>query len=62
MGIPVVNTRTNKAAKLLGKGETVRWMNPAIYQGQSAKKGLTMVSIAGLHEIPVCSPNSFGVL
>jgi peptidylprolyl isomerase domain and WD repeat-containing protein 1 len=45
MGIPVVNI-TNKVARLLGKDETVRWMNLAIYQGQP--KSLTMASIAGL--------------
>jgi hypothetical protein len=42
-----VNTVTNKVARLLGKDETVRWMNLAIYQGQPAKKSLTMVSIVG---------------
>ena len=42
----VVNTVTNKVARLLGKDETVRWMNLAIYQGQPAKKSLnTVVSI-----------------
>ena len=44
----MVNTVTNKVARLLGKDETVRWMNLAIYQGQPAKKSLTMVSIARL--------------
>jgi peptidylprolyl isomerase domain and WD repeat-containing protein 1 len=47
MGIPVVNTIINKVARLLGKDETIRWMNLAIYQGQPAKKSLTMVSIVG---------------
>jgi len=48
-GILVVNTVTNRVARLLGKDETVRWMNLAIYQGQPAKKSLnTMVSIARL--------------
>jgi peptidylprolyl isomerase domain and WD repeat-containing protein 1 len=51
--ILVVNTVTNKVSRLLGKDETVRWMNLVIYQGQPAKKSLsTMVSIAGLQEIP----------
>jgi peptidylprolyl isomerase domain and WD repeat-containing protein 1 len=43
--IPVVNTVTNKVARLLGKDETVRWMNLAIYQGQPAKKSLNLVCI-----------------
>lgn len=45
--ILVVNTVTNRVARLLGKDETVRWMNLAIYQGQPAKKSLnTLVSVA----------------
>ena len=31
MGIPVVKTITNKVARLLGKVETVGWVNLAIY-------------------------------
>ena len=55
----VVNVVTNKVARLLGKDETVRWMNLAIYQGQPSKKSLnTVVSMAG---IPACFPNSFDV-
>jgi peptidylprolyl isomerase domain and WD repeat-containing protein 1 len=43
--ILVVNTVSNKVVRLLGKDETVRWMNLAIYQGQPAKKSLsTLVS------------------
>jgi peptidylprolyl isomerase domain and WD repeat-containing protein 1 len=61
MGIPVVNTITKKVARLLGKDETVRWMNLVIYQGQPAEKGLSMVSITGLQEISACSPNSLNV-
>lgn len=45
--ILVVNTVTNRVARLLGKDETVRWMNLAVYQGQPAKKSLnTAVSVA----------------
>ena len=45
----VVNTVTNKVSRLLGKDETVRWMNMAIYQGQPSKKSLnTVVSTAGI--------------
>ena len=45
--IPVVNTVTNKVVRLLGKDETVRWMNLAIYQGQPGKKSLNLVSTTG---------------
>ena len=42
-----MNIVTNRVARLLGKDETVRWMNLAIYQGQPAKKSLnTAVSMA----------------
>ena len=58
----MVNVVTNKVARLLGKDETVRWMNLAIYQGQPSKKSLnTVVSMAGTQEIPACFPNSFDV-
>ena len=44
--ILVVNIVTNRVSRLLGKDETVRWMNLAIYQGQPAKKSLnTAVSV-----------------
>ena len=39
----VVNIITNKVARLLGKDETVRWMNLAMYQGRPAKKSLNTV-------------------
>ena len=59
----VVNTFTNKVSRLLGKDETVRWMNMAIYQGQPSKKSLnTMVSTARIQGILVYFSNSFGVL
>ncbi|KIK38998.1 hypothetical protein CY34DRAFT_808818 [Suillus luteus UH-Slu-Lm8-n1] len=40
LGIKVVNVVTNRVARLLGKDESVRWMNLALYQGAPAKKGL----------------------
>lgn len=47
--ILVVNIVTNRVARLLGKDETIRWMNLAIYQGQPAKKSLnTVVSMTVL--------------
>ena len=36
-----MNTVTNRVVRLLGKDETVRWMNLTLYQGAPAKKGLT---------------------
>ncbi|KAG2153096.1 uncharacterized protein EDB93DRAFT_1249010 [Suillus bovinus] len=46
LGIKVVNTVTNRVVRLLGKDESVRWMNLALYQGAPAKKGLAPVSSA----------------
>lgn len=37
----VVNTVTNRVVRLLGKDETVRWMNLTVYQGAPSKKGRT---------------------
>ncbi|KAI0259831.1 hypothetical protein BC834DRAFT_1045054 [Gloeopeniophorella convolvens] len=45
-GIKVVNTVTNRVVRLLGKDETVRWMNLSLYQGAPAKRGLTTVAMA----------------
>lgn len=39
----VVNTVTSRVARLLGKDETVRWLNLSLYQGAPAKKGFTTV-------------------
>ena len=39
----VVNTVTNRVVKLLGKDETVRWMNLSLYQGAPQKKGFQTV-------------------
>ena len=41
MLLVVVNTVTNRVVRLLGKDETVRWMQLTLYQGAPAKKGLT---------------------
>ncbi|KAK7677765.1 hypothetical protein QCA50_019317 [Cerrena zonata] len=46
LGIKVVNTITNRVVRLLGKDETVRWMNLTVYQGAPAKKGFTTVAAA----------------
>ncbi|KAJ3539228.1 hypothetical protein NM688_g6396 [Phlebia brevispora] len=39
LGIKVVNTVTNRVVRLLGKDETVRWMQLTLYQGAPAKQG-----------------------
>lgn len=44
--VAVVNTVTNRVVRLLGKDETVRWMNLSLYQGAPAKKGITTVAMA----------------
>ncbi|KAH8114737.1 peptidyl-prolyl cis-trans isomerase [Phellopilus nigrolimitatus] len=45
-GIKVVNTVTNRVVRLLGRDETVRWINLSLYQGAPAKKGFTTVAMA----------------
>lgn len=39
----VVNTVTNRVARILGKDETVRFNNIALYQGEPEKKGVTTI-------------------
>ncbi|GAA5872288.1 hypothetical protein JCM1840_004117 [Sporobolomyces johnsonii] len=46
LGIKVVNTVTNKVARMLGKDETVRFLNLALYQGVPIKKGVTTIAMA----------------
>ncbi|KAI0036439.1 peptidyl-prolyl cis-trans isomerase [Vararia minispora EC-137] len=46
LGIKAVNIVTNRVVRLLGKDETVRWMNLSLYQGQPVKKGLTTIAMA----------------
>ena len=46
LGIKMVNIVTNKLARLIGKGETQRFMNISIYQGAPKKKNfITLVCI-----------------
>ena len=40
-----MNTVTNRVSRLLGKDETVRWMNLSLYQGAPRKKGLTTAAM-----------------
>ncbi|KDE08493.1 peptidylprolyl isomerase [Microbotryum lychnidis-dioicae p1A1 Lamole] len=46
LGIKVVNTVTNKVSRMLGKDETVRYLNLALYQGVPPKKGITTLAMA----------------
>lgn len=39
----VVNTVTNKVARILGKDETVRFNNLALYQGMPTKQGVKTI-------------------
>ncbi|GAA6034734.1 hypothetical protein JCM8097_001144 [Rhodosporidiobolus ruineniae] len=45
LGIKVVNTVTNKVARILGKDETVRFVNTALYQGLPEKKGTKTIAM-----------------
>ncbi|KAI0755044.1 peptidyl-prolyl cis-trans isomerase [Daedaleopsis nitida] len=52
IGIKVVNTVTNRVVRLLGKDETVRFMNLTVYQGAPAKKSrATMASAASANPL-----------
>ncbi|KAF9450582.1 peptidyl-prolyl cis-trans isomerase [Macrolepiota fuliginosa MF-IS2] len=46
LGVKVVNTVTNRVARLLGKDEAVRFMNLSLYQGAPSKKAITTVAMA----------------
>ncbi|WVO12787.1 hypothetical protein L204_100395 [Cryptococcus depauperatus] len=46
LGIKVVNVVTNKVARVLGKDETLRFLNLALYQGAPAKKGINTIQMA----------------
>ncbi|KAI5896714.1 uncharacterized protein SCHCODRAFT_02615627 [Schizophyllum commune H4-8] len=46
LGIKVVNTVTNRVARLLGKDEAVRFINVSLYQGAPTKKSLTSMTMA----------------
>lgn len=38
-----MNTISNKVVRILGKDETSRWMNLALYQGAPSKKGFSTI-------------------
>ncbi|KAK0555607.1 Peptidyl-prolyl cis-trans isomerase cyp15 [Tilletia horrida] len=46
LGIKIVNTVTNKVARLLGKDETSRFLNLSLFQGAPAKKAVTNIALA----------------
>ncbi|CAK5270185.1 unnamed protein product [Mycena citricolor] len=46
LGLKVVNTVTNRVCRLLGKDESVRFLNVSLYQGAPAKRGLTTITMA----------------
>lgn len=53
-----MNTVTNRVVRLLGKDETVRFMNLTLYQGAPAKKGRsTAVSICNDIELSAFADN-----
>ncbi|KAF9533146.1 hypothetical protein CPB83DRAFT_845916 [Crepidotus variabilis] len=46
LGIKVVNTVTNRVARLLGQDESVRFLGLTVYQGAPSKKSLTTAKMA----------------
>ncbi|EPQ27828.1 uncharacterized protein PFL1_04573 [Pseudozyma flocculosa PF-1] len=46
IGIKIVNTVTNKVSRLLGKDETMRFLNVSLYQGAPSKKVVTSIALA----------------
>ncbi|KAJ3054623.1 Peptidyl-prolyl cis-trans isomerase cyp15 [Rhizophlyctis rosea] len=46
LGIKIVNTRTNKVVRLVGKQETQRFMNISLYQGAPKRKNLVTLAMA----------------
>ncbi|KAH7103295.1 hypothetical protein BKA62DRAFT_616374 [Auriculariales sp. MPI-PUGE-AT-0066] len=46
LGIKVVNIYTNRVVRVLGKDESVRFLDLAMYQGAPAKKGLNTLAMA----------------
>ena len=42
----VINTVTNKVARIIGKDESLRFLNLSLYQGAPSKKGITTLAMA----------------
>lgn len=60
----VVNVRTNKVTRLIGKSETHRFLNVALYQGAPKKKAVYTLAMAasdntGLRESEMLDPTLF---
>lgn len=52
LGVKVVNTVTNRVVRLMGKDETVRWLQLTLYQGAPAKKGFaTAAAVASANPL-----------
>jgi len=56
LGIKMVNLKTNKVARLLGKEETMRFMNVSLYQGVPIKKFTTNIALA-VSNNPLAKPD-----
>ncbi|WOO80878.1 Peptidyl-prolyl cis-trans isomerase cyp15 [Vanrija pseudolonga] len=64
LGIKVVNTVTNQVARVIGKDETLRFLNLSLFQGAPSKKGIQTVAMAAssnplLQEQAVRDPTLF---
>ncbi|CEJ00692.1 Putative Peptidyl-prolyl cis-trans isomerase cyp15 [Rhizopus microsporus] len=64
LGIKIVNIRTNKVVRLLGKSETNRFVNVSLYQGAPKKKGIYTLAMvasenAALRESQELDPTLF---
>lgn len=46
LGIKMVNLKTNKVSRLLGKDEAMRFMHVSLYQGMPSKKQTTNIALA----------------
>lgn len=46
LGIKVLNTVTNRVARMLGTAETSRWLNITLFQGAPSRKGLQTLAMA----------------
>lgn len=46
LGVKVVNTVTNKVARVIGKDETLRFLDLSLFQGAPAKQGIQTLAMA----------------
>ncbi|KAJ3123496.1 hypothetical protein HK098_001884 [Nowakowskiella sp. JEL0407] len=64
LGIKIVNIRTNKVSRIIGKNDTQRFLNLSLYQGAPRKKGIITLDMAAsdnpaLKEIDQGDPTIF---